>query len=195
VRFLFRATRNLLALAMVALIIMVLTPATEWMCREMSVAGPAPRKADVIVCLGGGYGRELTASRLYKQRVAPLVVVCNAPGAAEWMRNVLVGCGVSREHILVDNESYTTGDHPEGVARVSGVDRKKGRFVIVTDHLHSRRALACFVKAGYRQATVVSGDDDKSDSFQARCKWRIGVIPYLVYECAALVQYRWQGKI
>jgi uncharacterized SAM-binding protein YcdF (DUF218 family) len=193
---LFRITRNLLALAMVGLILMVLLPVPERIFYWLSVSDPTPQKADYIVCLGGGSEREGRSAQLWHRKIAPVIIVSNAPGAAEWMRKLLLECSVAGGHILVDNKSYTTRDHPAGVARLPGVDPKSHRFVIVTDHTHARRARACFVEAGYKNLVVHSGRNPRpGDSYLDSCEWRVAIMPYILYECAAIVQYWCQGHI
>lgn len=181
---------------MVGLILMVLLPIPERIYHWLSVSNPTPPAADYIVCLGGGSEREGKAAQLWHRKVAPMIIVSNAPGAAEWMCNLLVDCGVPREKILVDNRSHTTGDHPAGVARLPGVDPKAHRFVIVTDHTHGRRSRACFSEAGYTDFVIYSGRNPRpGDSYWDGCEWRIANLPFIVYESAAIVQYWLQGKI
>jgi hypothetical protein len=67
--------------------------------------------------------------------------------------------------------------------------------VIVTDHTHTRRARACFVKAGYTNVVMYAGKEKRDSLFLERCKWRIMVLPAIIYESAALAKYWWQGKI
>lgn len=195
VSLLFRAVRNLLALAMLVQVVMVLAPVPERLYKWLSVAEPSPGKADFIVCLGGGYGREAIAAQLWHQKVAPFVIVSNAPGAAEYMRYLVSLSGVPRDRILLDRESYTTGEHPAGVARMPGVDRDRSRLVIVTDHTHTRRAKACFVKGRYANITMYAAKERPPETYWDRVRWRIMVIPAITYESAALAQYWWQGKI
>lgn len=195
-RFGYRSLRNVLALFMAGLILMVLSPIPERIFQWLSVSNSKPPTADYIVCLGGGTEREGKAAQLWHRKVAPVIIVSNAPGAAEWMRNLLVDCGVAREQILVDNTSHTTGDHPAGVARLPGVDPKAHSFVIVTDHTHGRRSRACFSEAGYTDFVIHSGRNPRpGDSYWDSCEWRIAILPFIIYESAAIVQYWLQGRI
>lgn len=197
IRRLYRIVRALLALTMLALILLLFVPAIDRLYLWMSVATP-PTKADAIVCLGGHTIREVMAAQLYHRGFAPVVVVSNAPGAAEAMRRLVVNCGVPRDKILVDNTSYTTADHPAGVARLPGMDPQRQTFIIVTDHSHSRRAGACFRKAGYQHIAVYAGRPASREipaEYWDRVRWRVLTMPQMLYETAGLVQYWWQDRI
>jgi uncharacterized SAM-binding protein YcdF (DUF218 family) len=186
----------LLALAMAFQIVLITTPLMERIFDWLSVTQQNPGKADVIVCLGGRLERLLWTAEMYNRQRAPRVVVSNAPGAAEYMRSVLVDCGVPAGNIIVDNTSRTTGDHPAGVARAGNIDPHVTSILLITDHEHSRRVAAVFRKAGYEHFAIYGGRDPSFDnSFKSRLKWRVQFLPRVIYECSALVQYWWQGKI
>jgi len=174
---------------------MVFTPVPDRLYEWLSVANPSPGKADFIICLGGGSGREAVAAQLWHQKVAPVIIVTNAPGAAEWMRYVTTTCVVPRDRILVDSRSYTTGEHPAGVARLPGVDPGKSTFVIVTDHTHTRRARACFLKGGYAHITMFAAKEHRRGSYWDHVQWRITVMPAMIYESAAMAKDWWLGRI
>lgn len=188
----YRTLRGVLALGMLLHVVLVCTPLIDPLRDWLTVTGP-PEPADVIVCLGGRSTRVLLAADMFHRGLAPRVVVSNRPGAAEGMRNLMIRAGVPAEQILVDATSYTTADHPAGVARAARIDPARHRLLIVTDHEHSRRAAACFRRAGYRQFTLYGGSKRKSTDRGIR--WRFFVLPHVVYEYAALAQYRLLGKI
>ncbi|NLX20806.1 MAG: YdcF family protein [Phycisphaerae bacterium] len=188
--------RALFAVVALLQIILVCTPITDRLYRWLDVTKP-PQQADLIVCLGGNEARLLWAVDAYHRGLAPRIVVSNLPGAAQWMRNKLLQCGIPADRVILDDASGTTAEHPPNVARLPGLDPARHRFLLVTDHDHSRRALACFRKAGFTHVSVYgSGFPMRDDGpFHMRCRWRILVLPRLLYEYAALVQYRWQGRI
>jgi uncharacterized SAM-binding protein YcdF (DUF218 family) len=199
----------MLALAMVAEIILVSTPLPEHLYDWLSVAQELPsRPVDAIVCLGGRYERLIWTAVAYRQqravheasrRPGPQIIVCNAPGAADFMKYLLTNCGVPAADVRVDDRSYTTADHPAGVARLPGMDPARTEFLLVTDHEHSRRVAAIFRKAGYAHFTIYGGPFSRpgpADKTPRNLfKWRVGFIPRILYEYAALAQYWWQGKI
>lgn len=192
----FRWTRNVLALCMLGIVIFVMTPLENRVYDALNVAIFDPDKADAILCLGGGWGREERAAILWHRKFAPVVAVSNKAGAAEWMRTMVQEQGVPRHRILVDNTSATTHDHPEGIARLPGINRETQRFIIVTDRPHSRRARACFLKAGYKNVVVWSGYRTvPGNSYWSHCSWRIYNLPPLIYEMSAWVKYKLQGKL
>ena len=176
-------------------LVMVFTPLSERLYKWLAVTS-RPQKADYIVCLGGDYERLLWTASLYDRRIAPKVVVSNAPGAAEYMRDLLVHAGVPRDRILVDDRSHTTFDHPSGIAQIPGLDPKRHHLQIVTSPEHSRRVRAVFRKAGYEHITIYGGFDPvKEGTAQPGWRWRVQILPRLAYESTALIQYWLQGRI
>ncbi len=197
-RFFRRVSRGIiltLALGMLLQIVLVTTPLTDKLYFGLVVSSE-PVPADVIVVLGGRHERLIWAATAFHRKLAPRVIVSNAPGAAQEMKKLLVNCGVPEKSILLDTKSHTTAEHPAGVASVPGIDPVHQRFLIVTDHEHSRRVAACFRKAGYQHFTIYGGPlplrDEETGS---HWKWRILFLPRIAYEYAALVQYWAQGKI
>lgn len=193
---LYRLVRGGLALAMLLQIILICTPLTDGLQNWLNVTEPV-QPADMIVCLGGGDHRVLWAADLFRRGFAPQVIVSNKPGAAHKMRDLLVLCGVPASRVLLDTASATTGDHPAGVAALPGIDPANQRFLIVTDREHSRRAAACFRRAGYQHFTVYAGRPAGATASDQPRRWRerVFILPYLAYEYAALLKYRLQGKI
>jgi uncharacterized SAM-binding protein YcdF (DUF218 family) len=192
----FRTARNILASFALVTLLLVLTPLGDCLYNWLNVSTKDLPKADVIVCLGGGNGREALAAVLWHRKAAPIVIVSNRPGAAEHMRMLVEDVGVPSRAILVDNTSATTHDHPEGVAHLPGIDRKKQRFVLVTDYTHSRRARDCFINAGYEHVTVWSGfRDPPTRTYLEQCESRVVILPGLIYEGAAILKYKLQGNI
>lgn len=193
----YRLTRNLLALGMLLQVVFLLSPLPEKLYRWLVVSGP-PVKADYIVCLGGGGGiREIRATQMYRGKFAPKIIVSNEPAAAYGMRELIASYDVPRRDILVDTHSLNTAAHPHGVARLHGIDPAAQRFLLVTDDTHSRRALAVFRKAGYRHVSVYAGPPPEAEkkSFYDRMKWRVSILSQLIYEYAGLLSYWWQGLI
>ncbi len=195
IRRLYRLVVGLLAAGMLVLILLVTTPVPESVYDWLAVTQKA-EPADFIACLGGDYERLVWTARAFNQKLAPRVIVSNAPGAAEFMRDVLVHCGVPRDDILVDSQSHTTFEHPAGLARLPGVDPARSRFLFITSHVHSRRAAAVFRKAGYAHVIMCSGPRVSfKDDRVSRFKWRVMNLASIGYECAALLQYWLQGRI
>jgi len=192
----YRLTRATLILIALSQIVIVLTPAADRLYEWLDVTAP-PAKSDYIVCLGGNPARLLWAVDAYRRGFAPKIIVSNHPVAAEWMYNKLVQCGIPRDRIVSDSASGTTDDHPRNVARLPGIDPRTTRLLIVTSHEHSRRAAACFAKAGYQHLSVYGAGfiPQRDVSYVMRVRGRIQLLPNLLYECAGLLQYWAMGRI
>ncbi len=102
-----------------------------------------PAKADIIIVLGGGAeDRPQYAAKLFKEHVAPKVLVSGA-GDDEIYRFILVADGVPRSAIQLESESRTTRENAQFCAPLLRRERVQSA-VIVTSWYHSRRALRCF---------------------------------------------------
>ena len=103
-------------------------------------------KGDVIVVLGGGsHERPERAAELFRERVAPRIIVSGL-GDCKINRRLLIGDGVPSGVIEMENQSRTTKENAQFVIqqlRKSNSLPAK-RVIIVTSWYHSRRALACF---------------------------------------------------
>lgn len=193
----YRVGRALFALGMLLQVVIVFTPVGGRLARWLDVTMP-PAAADVIVCLGGNDIRQIWAAELYHEGYAPVVVVSNKRGAADVMKTQLVRIGVPSQAVLVDDRSAVTADHPNAIADVMEIDPLMLRVLIVTDKEHSRRAAACFAEAGYRDFRVCTGTsstDPAPDERGDNWRQRIGQLPRLAYEYAALVKYWMRGDI
>ena len=105
-----------------------------------------PVKGDVIVVLGGGsHERPERAAELFKERVAPRIIVSGL-GDCKINRRLLIEYSVPSGVIEMENQSRTTKENAQFVIqwlRKSNALPSK-RVIIVTSWYHSRRALACF---------------------------------------------------
>jgi len=120
-------------------------------------------EADAIVLLGGGIGkvdgleypdmyeaadRVWHAARLWKAKKAPIVVVTGANDLAAAVP-LLVDLGVSRDAIVVDNESRNTYENSRFTERLLAERAKSGgpsakKVLLVTSAWHMTRALGNF---------------------------------------------------
>ncbi len=183
-------------LCVLLLIVLIVTPLTDRLYLWLTVTQP-PEKADVILCLGGRTERLFWAAELYHEGYAPTVIFTGHEDHADRMGEWLRMCGVPDEALLVDRTSATTGDHPSCVDALPGIDPKTMRFLIVTNHSHSRRVKAIFEQGGYDDFLIYGGPPPFSYEIDRskRWRWRVLYLPYIAYECAALVQYTLQGRI
>ena len=113
-----------------------------------------PVKADYIVVLGGGaYERPLRAAELYKEGVAPRIIL-TGQGDEEINRTLLVERGVPGSAIVTEGDSHTTWENAVNTAKVvlahgpgeKGPGVGNTRVILVTSWYHSRRALRTFQK-------------------------------------------------
>jgi uncharacterized SAM-binding protein YcdF (DUF218 family) len=98
---------------------------------------------DVLVVLGGGsHERPLRAAELFKQHVAPRILL-TGDGDDEVNRQILLDNGVPSDVIEIENKSTTT--HENAVFSIQRLRAEKvHRVVLVTSWYHSRRALKTF---------------------------------------------------
>jgi len=104
-------------------------------------------KADVMVVLGGGsHDRPERAAELFKERIAPRILVSGLGDCAIYRRS-LIQAGVPAQAIQMEDRSRTTR---ENAILAVNLLRHQGarRVIIVTSWYHSRRALACFEHYG-----------------------------------------------
>ena len=106
-----------------------------------------PVRADVMVVLGGGsHDRPERAAELFKERIAPRILVSGL-GDCTIYRRSLIQAGVPAQAIQMEDRSRTTR---ENAILAVNLLRHQGarRVIIVTSWYHSRRALACFEHYG-----------------------------------------------
>jgi uncharacterized SAM-binding protein YcdF (DUF218 family) len=125
--------------------------------RVLVVADPVPRSADAIVVLAGSIrDRALEAARLYRDGVAPLVVVTreslpagavalraagvDLPESDALLRSALIGLGVPPRAILtLRRRAESTATEANTIARWACTHDVR-RLVVVTSPPHTRRA-------------------------------------------------------
>jgi uncharacterized SAM-binding protein YcdF (DUF218 family) len=110
--------------------------------RQILTVDSGPVKADVLVVLGGGDERPIRAAELFKQGVAPKILISGS-GDCQSHERSLEKNGVPAAAIVLECDSKTTREN----ARFSvPLLRQMGarRVIIVTSWYHSRRALHCF---------------------------------------------------
>ncbi|QOJ02815.1 MAG: YdcF family protein [Planctomycetia bacterium] len=152
-------------------------------------------KSDYILVLGGDPYRVLEAAELWKEGYAPTVVVSNHDEAAEEMRQLAIHWGVPPERIVVDRLSWTTADHPRGIQQATTLDPATARCIVVTNFMHMARSLAVFEKAGYRRLIFREPRWTRVRRAPQAVKTRLRVLPEVIYECAAWVEYWARGWV
>ena len=135
------------------------TPVQKLVVAPLGIATPTnlhDLKADAIVVLGGLPSRSLTAIRLLKRDVAPVIVVTGGSGElleeqqkeSQRMKDFFVEFGVDEEKVLVEAESRNTRENAVNSAAILDSLGAK-RIALVTSGLHILRAEAVFSNLGY----------------------------------------------
>jgi len=176
-------------------LILVFTPAGDWLGEALISVDPL-EKADYIIVLGGHNERGVEAANLYRKGWAPKVIVSSTSGSADSLADIVEAYGVPREDILIDGATIRTSTHPETVARLSGVDVKTDRFIVLTSPYHTSRSRACFEHYGYRNICMRS-PNWRQGAESKRHGWvsRAGSLVEKVYEVLGWAMYRVRGWV
>jgi uncharacterized SAM-binding protein YcdF (DUF218 family) len=204
-----RALRRLaVAAALVALTVLgaAASPAPALATRAWTVSEP-PRRADVIVVLGGGvtwpgylmcdsFARLRQGVWLHDRGYAERLLFSGASGGAprvrpeaEIMREVAVQMGVPPEDIVVEPRALRTWDNGREVAAIM---RREGwtSALLVTDALHMRRARRVFARQGIEAVPSPSYSPELIGHSPAH---GLLMLQEIGYEAAALLFYRLKG--
>jgi uncharacterized SAM-binding protein YcdF (DUF218 family) len=161
---LIRFTRRVRIAAAALVLLMAVAAVTRatwlpWPAKWL-VAGDRIEPADAIVVLSGNsLVRAKGAARLYQDRVAPLLIV-NGGNQSEYFElltgeraydseltaRVLVRLGVPRESMVLFNSMSSTRDEALAFRRYVATHPVR-KAILVTSHLHSRRARWIFRRA------------------------------------------------
>ena len=184
---------------------------TTWLA-----GGEAPAsEARYVVVLGGagipsesGLMRTYHAARFAAGRTGVICVVslpCDvAPelGSVGRMRDELVLRGVPRAAVLMEYRGRDTREEAVNIRALLGREALDAPIVVVTSPPHVRRALLCFRKVGFGNATGLPAQSaDVEADIGAHSLWRYGFWGNLEYEVKvlreliALFQYKVKGWI
>lgn len=193
--------------AVVALVCLAaLTPLPNYLARALR---PEPRldPADAIVVLGGGVepdgalssgslSRVTQGIRLYKARLAPLIVFSGAafdrrPAEAEVAARLARDLGVPSEQILTETGTRTTREEAARIARQLE-PRAVRRILLVSDSEHLTRAVALFERVGFE---VLPAPADSLSSATDSPEERLQLLRRLSQELMARLYYRLAGYL
>lgn len=119
--------------------------AAALLCGFLHVAAP-PVPSDAIVLLGGDPGgRAPLAARLWREGVAPTVIVTGAEDCAE-AADRLIRLGVAARAIIRECEATSTWENALNAAAIMEERGMRGA-TLVTSWYHARRSLASFHRA------------------------------------------------
>jgi uncharacterized SAM-binding protein YcdF (DUF218 family) len=177
-------------------IIFIVTPISAWVFKSLDCQDDL-RKADYIICLGGNPNRIIESARLLNEGWADKLIVSNHGRFADDMRDVAVEWGADPARIIVDRNSFTTRDHPQGAREAAKLDPSKDICIIVTNYTHMKRSRACFVHAGYEHIIMQEPRWERRGRAPEESSWksRFLIYPQLVYESAAWLEYKLRGAL
>jgi uncharacterized SAM-binding protein YcdF (DUF218 family) len=190
----FRLLEHGFAVLGLALVLLWTLPIIDYIYPKLNCRTPlAPSK--YIVCLGGEPYRILESVQLLKDGYAPKLIVSNFDGAAAAMKALAIEWGARPDQVLIDDHSHTTAEHPSGVRQIAGLNPAEDQCIIVTDYVHMSRAKACFEKAGYRHIIMCDPRWSRTQRPPESITVRMRVLPALMYEAAAWVEYKLRGYL
>ncbi len=155
------------------------------------------KPARYIICLGGHSNRIIESARLLSEGWADRMIVSNHGANSNAMREVAIEWGADPRKIIVDDKSWTTRDHPAAVRDAAGIDPARDVCIVVTSYTHMRRAKACFERAGYRHIVLREPRWERRFRAPEESTWkaRFMILPQMVYEGAAWLEYKLRGAI
>ncbi|NQT29322.1 MAG: YdcF family protein [Candidatus Saganbacteria bacterium] len=173
------------------------------MARFLSVSDHL-EKADAILVLGGGVGdRVFEATRLYKEGLAPCIVMCGGPllgqhNLADLMKEEAQSLGISGNAVLMVREgSSTLGNATFSLPLIKRNGFKK--IIVVTSPYHTRRTKMVFQKVyhGKNIKIMVHGVTSNPFSVYSQNDWwqQHEGIDVVVREWMSLVFYFFRGYI
>ncbi len=168
-------------------LVLTFTPAGDWLGGTL-IDVDSPAKADYIVVLGGDSERVVEAARLYREGWAEKVVISATGAAVDKYAEVARAYGVPADAVVPDRLPKRTGDHPDTIAKLSGIDRDNTRLIVLTSPYHTSRSRAVFTGAGYRHVTMCSPDwraGGRFDRLPHSWVTRAASLPTIAYEFAA----------
>jgi uncharacterized SAM-binding protein YcdF (DUF218 family) len=195
-------------IVIVSFLLAAFTPIVNMLSRAVTVqAVLAP--SDAIVILGSGLmsdgtlnysslGRLVFGMRLYKQGLAPLLILSGPPRAntapeSTVRAEIATELGIPASAILEMRDVNTTRDEAQETATLlAGAGKTSKHVLLVTDSLHMLRSKMVFEAAGLHVSPA------PSDDFPAIARApqdRLILLMDLVMHSAGLVYYRLAGFI
>jgi uncharacterized SAM-binding protein YcdF (DUF218 family) len=195
--------RRLLTLIGFLVVVIGFSPLAYWLAAKWSVP-PQIAKADAIVVLGGGAGKDglylhssarfLRGAQLFREGGAPLIFFTGGgigdEGATEGEQFLKAWeeFGFPVTAARVDQKATSTREN----ALAAGQILAGSRVLLVTSNLHMRRARDTFVKTGF---TVLPAPVPPRPERLQNPAARWSAAANLVYEWAAYLKYEYEGWV
>lgn len=183
-----RRFEHVLASMAVIYLLLLFPPITRWIYAQLD-RQDSLRPVQYIICLGGDPGRVIEAARLMNEGYGEKLIVTNHDVASWMMRDLAVDWGVPADRILMDESSWQTKDHPGGVAKNCGVDPRNDTCIIVTSYTHLARSKACFQKYGYQNILMREPRWDRQFRSRPSFRFIFRMLPEMIYEGGACLEY------
>jgi uncharacterized SAM-binding protein YcdF (DUF218 family) len=135
--------------------------------------------------------RAVAGIRLYREGLAPRLLLLGLVGEAEARARLAVSLGVPRDAIVTEGEQPTTRDEARRVGVVLGQQHVR-TILLVTDVLHMRRARGLFARAGL---TVRPAPTDTGVLGASVPETRLLLTRHVAQEVAALVYHKLFGYL
>jgi uncharacterized SAM-binding protein YcdF (DUF218 family) len=151
-------------------------------------------KGDVLIILGGtqlgdgtfggnSYWRAVYGAQIFREGGFRRLLITGGHGGypntmsiAQAMANLMVGLGVPREDITLEEESRSTRENALFTARL--LNQQTGTKVLLSSDIHMRRAHAAFARAGLDTIPAPSPDIGKRWGVWTErwnCIWEVGL--------------------
>ena len=176
------------------LLLMVFTPATQWLHDALDRQTPLA-KSKYIICLGGDPARVIEACRLLNEGYGETLILSNHDEYTDRMRDLALDWGAPADRILLDHRSQKTYDHAPALRDHLHVDPANDACIIVTSYTHLARSKACFEKAGYRHLVMREPRWERQFRSAGGWKYRFRIFPSVVYEYTAWLEYYVRGAV
>jgi uncharacterized SAM-binding protein YcdF (DUF218 family) len=195
---------RLSALAGLLAVVVLATPIVVWLMPSRAGSFDAP-PGDTLVVLGAGaegelpdletYWRCVYAARFFRQHSFQRLVLTGGPSdtggepVASVMAAYLQAARIPPEKMLIEKAARSTRENALYVARLLSA-APAGRVVVLTSDYHTRRAAACFRRAGLPVKVVAIPYFVKLGN---RASLRPMLLNQLLTEYAKTLWYYWKG--
>lgn len=159
--------RKMLAVFTLVFLVINISPLGPWMIMKLEnmVTRPSelPKDVDGIIMLGGAFALRETQERghavynkagprfleyvelAHRYPHAKIILTGNAI-EAKYGEEILLSLGISKNRLIIDNNSRGTEDHPKKLENL--LDKSK-KYMLVTSAFHMPRGLLLFQGSGY----------------------------------------------
>lgn len=154
-------------LSVIVLVAVVFLMKFPWsVLGKFLVVHDAPEPADVIVVLGGNHERELYAAELYRQGLAPRIIMTGCGPFAGQMAQIAVEAGVDNKDIIVESKSESTYDNAR-YSRDIVLEHHFNTAIVVSSPYHMRRSKLVFERVFNRSGVKLLYCPAKKPNFDA----------------------------